>query len=228
LLAVGETTLERSPIRLTAAATAADTVATLDAGRRTALTALAVLLGLDPAADGSGAALAAAALALDDLVAVDGGNGMLVAALLDELVARGGRVHEGAGVDDHVEPEPPMGALGTCRLFVGLRRAAPAARAFATAVGFADDATLLARLDELRAGDVGQPLGFVLDNSHLDPTRPADPLGSFVWQGVLPVDATALSRLRYTDDVLAAVGIAADDVVFKLLWLPGDTRERLV
>jgi hypothetical protein len=230
LLAVGDATLGRAPIRLPAAATAADAVATLDSAGRSTLTALAVLLGIDPSAGGSGAALAAAARGLGDLVAVDGGNGMVVAALLDELVARGGRVQEGAGGAPDGETaagERAVGELGVCRLFVGLRRAAPAARAFATAVGFQDAETLLGRLDELRRGELGGPLGFVLDNSHLDPKRPGDPLGSFVWQGILPVDASSVSRRGYVEAVLAAVGVDPGDVVFQLLWLPADAGETL-
>jgi hypothetical protein len=230
LLAVGDATLGRSPIRLLGADTAAEAVATLDSRRRGTLTALAVLLGIDPSADGSGAALAAATQRLGDLVAVDGGNGMVAAALLDELVARGGHVQEGAGSPADGEPavgEPPVGELGVCRLFVGLRRAASPTRAFATAVGFEDAATLLGRLDELRRGEVGGPLGFLLDNSHLDPKRPGDPLGSFVWQGILPLDAASVSRRRYVEAVLAAVGVEPGDVVFELLWLPADTGERL-
>ena len=226
LLAVGDATLGRSPIRLPAAATAADAVATLDSARRTTLTALAVLLGIDPAAQGSGAALAAATSRLGDLVAVDGGNGMIAAALVDELVARGGHVQEGAGGSQ--DRELPVCELGVCRLFVGLRRAVSPARAFATAVGFDDAATLLGRLDELRRGEIGGPLGFVLDNSHLDPQRPGDPLGSFVWQGILPVDTSSVSRRGYVAAVLAAVGVEAGDVVFELLWLPADTGESLL
>lgn len=227
LLAVGAATLGRAPLELVAGATVADSLdasAIDEPARRGLLTGLALLLGIDSAADGSGAALAAACSSLDDLVAIEGGNGMAVAALVDELVVRGGLVIEGAG-GGLARPALP-GGLGVCRLFVGLRGSPPLQTAFATAVGFDGEDSLRARLDALRAGESLHPVGFVLGNAHLDPPPPGEVLGSFVWQGVLPAGA-AVSRDAYAETVFAAVSIDPDDVVFRLLWLPEETGESL-
>jgi len=228
LIAVGGATHGRLPIELRAGPTVLDTLAASgvdDPARRSLLVALAVLLGIDPEASGSGSRLAAACQALDELIVIEGGNGVAVAALLDELLSCGGRVTEGLGAPPE-QLQPQMGRLGICRLFVGLRRTAPARTAFATAAGFDDEHSLLARLGALREGRLGNPVGFVLDNSHLDPQRAGDALGSFVWQGVLPVGAGVVREL-YAEAVLALLGIAASDVLFRLLWLPEETGELL-
>jgi hypothetical protein len=227
LVAVGEASLGRLPIDLRAGSTVAETLAASDVddpARRSLLLGLAVLLGIDPEAAGSGSTLAAACQALDDLVVVEGGNGVAVAALVDELLASGGHVTEGFGGLSQRLPSSP--GLGTCRLFVGLRRLAPVRPAFATAVGFGDEQSLLARLGALREGRLGDPVGFVLDNSHLDPQRAGDILSSFVWQGVLPLGAGVVREL-YAEAVLATLGIDHADVLFRLLWLPEETGELL-
>lgn len=209
LLAVGDAVLGRDPHDVP----------------RALLLALGLLLGIDPDAPGSGERLAAASRAVGDLVAVEGGNGLAVASLVDEIVAGGGRVVEGMGEAAATPPARP-GTIGVCRLFVGLRRRPPAHRAFAEAVGFTDEHSLEARLRELRAGVPARPVGFLLSNAHLDPARPGDLLGSFVWQGLLPA-ASWVDRRAYTDAVLAAAGVARDEVLFSLLWLPSETAETL-
>jgi hypothetical protein len=228
LLAVGAARLGRAPVSLEAHGTVPETLdrsGVESAEQRTLHTALAVLLGVDPLAAGSGVALAAAAGGLDDLVLVSGGNGLVAASLLDEIVAGGGRVSEG---NSPWSPEPvPDSGLGTCRLFVGVRGRGPALNAFATAHGFIDEETLLERLADLRQGVVSAPVGFVLSNAHLDVDRPGDPLASFVWQGLLPAAPGPVARDRYVSDVLESVSVAETDVIFRLLWLPADTRELL-
>jgi hypothetical protein len=196
-----------------------------DRVQRALLLALALLLGIDPEGADSGASLARIAGELDDLVAVDGGNGLAAASLVDEIVAGGGHVVEGTGGSAPAEPQRE--GLGICRLFVGLRRSPPVQAAFAEARGFDDERSLERRLVELRNGIESEPVGLLLSNGHLDPNRSGDPLGSFVWQGVLPISEGVVSRRDYTRAVLDAVGVAERDVVFNLLWLPAETREAL-
>lgn len=199
-------------------------VAALSGGAAPLSAALAVLLGIDPGSSDADARLADACRGEDDLVLVAGGNGLAVACLVDELVAAGSTVVEGVGgVDGSTAPGE---GLGICRLFVGRRGAAPPSRAFATAVGFQDDRSLHDRLASLRAGDVDEPVGFILSNAHLDANVVDGDLSSLVWQGVLPFGA-GVSREDYTARVLAAVGIEQATVVFRLLWLPEDTGEAL-
>ena len=153
----------------------------------------------------------------DELVVVSGGNGLAVACLLDELVAAGGHVVEGVGAVDR--PAPEQDGLGVCRLFVGLRGPAPVGDAFATAVGAADDETLL-------RGDTARPVGLVVSNAHLDANLVDPALSSFVWQAVLPFDS-GLGRDEYADSVLEALGVDRASVICRLLWLPEDTGERV-
>jgi hypothetical protein len=184
--------------------------------------AFALLRGYDPS---SPEAVAEACSGADELVLVAGGNGLAVACLLDELVAGGSTVVEGIG---DVDPGPaPADGLGICRLFVGLRGPARHARAVATAVGFHDERSLLRRLEALRAGELGEPLGFLVSNGHLDANLVDPSLWSFTFQGVLPFGA-AVSRAEYTDRVLAALEVDPAAVVFRLLWLPEDTGESLM
>ncbi|MBA3841885.1 MAG: hypothetical protein H0X39_04580 [Actinobacteria bacterium] len=228
LVAVAAWRLGRDARPLSAAETVA---ATLDASEvddpetRAVLTALALLLGIDPDAPWSGAGIVQGAADLADLVLVGGGNGSIPAAWIDEIVAAGGTVIEGLSP---WQPEPPLeGSLGTCRLFVGVRGAGPSLDAFATAYGFSDESSLLEGLSELRHGRVGSPLGFVLSNAHLDSTPTTGAITSFVWQGPVPSRDGAFSRYAYIEDVLAAVGVDERDVIFRLLWLPAETREIL-
>lgn len=228
LLQVGDSLLEPVAVELAPHATVRATLdanAQLGTEQRALLCALAVFLGLDPDAEGSGAALAWAAGKLDQLILVAGGNGLVPAALIDEIVANGGNVIEGTG--GWTQPPSSDASLGTCRLFVGFRGARPPSTAFATAAGFHDEESLWARLNELREGAAAAPVGFLLSNAHLDPRRDGDELGSIVWQGVLPAAATSVTRADYVDAVLAAGGIDGNDVVFSLLWLPSDTQEPL-
>jgi hypothetical protein len=153
----------------------------------------------------------------EDLVVVSGGNGLAVACLIDELVAAGSSVVEGIGAV--AEPLPERDGLGVCRLFVGLRGAAPAGDAFATAVGADDDETLL-------GGDTARPVGLVVSNAHLDGNLVDPDLSSFVWQAALPFDC-GLGRDDYADAVLETLGVDRASVICKLLWLPEDTGERL-
>ena len=150
-----------------------------------------------------------------DLVVVSGGNGLASACLVDELVAAGASVVEGAGP---VDPGlPSHDGVGVARLFVGLRGPAPVGEAFATAVGADDEEALL-------AGDSSSAVGMVVSNAHLDANLVDPALSSFVWQAALPFGAT-ISRADYTALVLDALGVADGAVVFKLLWLPDDTGE---
>jgi hypothetical protein len=153
----------------------------------------------------------------DDLVVVSGGNGLAVACLIDELVAGGSRVLEGVGAADPSATE--RHGLGICRLFVGLRGAAPAGDAFATAVGADDDETLL-------RGDTARPVGLVVSNAHLDANLVDPDLSSFVWQAALPFDS-GLGRDEYADAVLETLGVDRASVICKLLWFPEDTGEVL-
>jgi hypothetical protein len=227
LMAVGSATLERAPVALEPGATAVATLETNGVGNpalRTTLLALGLVLGIDPVAPGSGASLADLAARLDDLVVVAGGSGLVSAALCDELVAAGGQLVEGAGPP--VVPEPFQG-LGMCRLFVGLRRPRPNERAFIEAHGFEDEESLGSALDRLRMGDTTRAIGFVVDNTHLDPHGVLDErLGSFVWQGPLPA-GTAIARSAYTASVLELLDLDRREVVFSLLWLPEETGEPL-
>jgi hypothetical protein len=228
LIAVGGAVLDRRSIALTPAETAFATLeasAIRDPGRRGTIAGLAVALGIDPAATGSGEGLARLCGHLDDLVAVAGGNGLVGAALADELLAAGGLVVEGDGPPTAPEPVP---GLGLCRLFVGLRGPGPRPEAFFEAVGFEDDRSLRAALERLRAGELDTPVGFVVDTSHLEPEAPLDEqLSSVVWQGVLPGGSPGVTRAGYTAAVLEALGVEERDVVFRLLWLPDDTGEPL-
>jgi len=184
-------------------------------------TAFALLRGYDPA---SPDAVSEACAGADDLVLVSGGNGLAVACLLDEIVAAGSTVVEGVG-----DVDPGTAAtegLGICRLFLGLRGPGPQQRAYATAVGFDDDRSLLDRLDRLRAGDVDEPLGFLVSNGHLDANLVEPSLSSLTFQGILPF--SDIDRTAYTERVVAALGIDPADVIFKLLWLPADTGESLM
>lgn len=225
LVAVGDATVGRAPVVLELADTAVETLdasGVADPGQRTALLALGLALGVDPEARGSGAGLAGLCAVLDDLVVVAGGNGVAAAAAADALVAAGGHLVEGLG--SPAVPTPPTG-LGLCRLFVGLRAPRPAGRAFLEAYGFDSEDSLRAALERLRAGNVDRPVGFVVDNAHLEPRGALDErLGSFVWQGILPSDA-ALGRAAYTASVLDLLELRARDVVFRLLWLPDETGE---
>jgi hypothetical protein len=153
----------------------------------------------------------------DDLVVVSGGNGLAVACLLDELVAAGSRVVEGVGAVD--APATERQGLGVCRLFVGLRGAAPVGPAFATAVGASDDATLL-------GGDTSRPVGLVVSNAHLDANLVDPQLSSFVWQAALPFDS-GVRRDEYADAVLETLGVDRASVICNLLWFPEDTGEVL-
>ena len=153
----------------------------------------------------------------DDLVVVSGGNGLVSAYLVDELVAAGSHVVEGVGpVDAGAEPGE---GVGVARLFVGVRGEAPVGDAFATAVGGADE-------EELLRGDASRAVGFVVSNAHLDANLVDPALSSFVWQAALPFGA-GLSRTAYTALVLDTLGVETDAVVFTLLWLPEDTGERV-
>lgn len=153
----------------------------------------------------------------DDLVVVSGGNGLVSACLVDELVAAGSRVIEGVGpVDGGV---PGEGGIGVARLFVGLRGEAPVGDAFATAFGSTDE-------QELLRGDASRAVGFVVSNAHLDANLVDPALSSFVWQAALPFGA-GVSRADYTALVLDALDVDPDAVLFKLLWLPEDTGERV-
>jgi hypothetical protein len=228
LLAVAAWRLRRDARPLSARETVAGTLdasAVDDPETRALLTALALLLGIDPGAPGSGAGIVQGAADLADLVLVGGGNGAIPAAWIDQIVAAGGTVVEGV---EPWQPEPSLeGSLGTCRLFVGVRGAGPTLDAFATAYGFSDESSLLDGLRELRSGRVGSPLGFVLSNAHLDSTPATGAITSFVWQGPVPSHDGAFSRGAYLQDVLAAVGVEERDVIFRLLWLPAETREIL-
>ena len=153
----------------------------------------------------------------DDLVVVSGGNGLAAASLVDELVAAGSHVVEGTGAVD--VPLPDSEGRGVCRLFVGLRGAAPVGDAFATAVGADDEETLL-------RGDTAQPVGLVVSNAHLDANLVDPELSSFVWQATLPF-ASGLRRDDYADLVLEALGVDPASVICKLLWLPEDTGARV-
>lgn len=153
----------------------------------------------------------------DDLVVVSGGNGLAVACLIDELLATGARVVEGVGAVDR--PPAPDAGLGVCRLFVGLRGAAPVGDAFATAVGADDEQTLL-------RGDASRPVGLVVSNAHLDHNLVDPALSSFVWQAVLPFNS-GLRRDDYADLVLETLGVPQEIVICRLLWLPEDTGERV-
>lgn len=227
LVGVGSALLERTPLQLTPTG---DVPATLDASgvdgdRRTLLAALALLLGIDPAASTSGARLADACARMDDLVLVGGGNGLAAACLVDEIVAAGSHVVEGTGALD-LPPTAGRTGLGVCRLFVGLRRALRDGDALATAHGFSDEPSLYGALDTLRGGDVSEPLGFEVSNAHLDANAVDPALSSFVWQGVLPFGAD-VQRANYAAAVLDRLGIDERDVLFQLLWLPEDTAESL-
>ena len=226
LVRVGNATLERTPLQLTPAGSVSATLdaSGVDGDRRTLLTAFALLLGIDPATSTSGAALADTCARMDELVLVAGGNGLAAACLIDEIVAAGSHVVEGAGPVD--VPAAPHTGLGICRLFVGLRRARAGRETLATAHGFADEPSLYARLDALRGGDVGEPLGFDVSNAHLDASAVDSTLSSLVWQGVLPFGAT-VPRATYAAAVLDRLDIAERDVIFQLLWLPEDTAEPL-
>jgi hypothetical protein len=193
-------------------------------GGRELQTAFGLFLGIDPAGPDARVRAAAACADADYLVLVGGGNGVAVACLVDELVAGGSTVVEGVG---DVDGEPSSeGGLGVCRLFVGVRGEPRPLRALATAVGFTDEASLRERLDRMRAGELGEPLGFLVSNAHLDANLTEPQLWSFVFQGVLPFGG-AVSRAEYTERALAAVGVDPADVIFKLLWLPEDTGEPL-
>jgi hypothetical protein len=196
--------------------------AVLSGGGGELRSAFALLCGVDAAsAEGVDAACAGAG----DLVLVSGGNGLAASCLIDELVAGGSTVVEGIG---DVDQGPATGdGLGICRLFVGVRGEAPQRRALATAVGFAGEASLRARLDALRTGDVDEPLGFLVSNVHLDANLVEPGLWSFVFQGVLPFGAE-VSRAGYTERVLEALDVDPADVIFRLLWLPEDTGESLM
>ena len=152
----------------------------------------------------------------DDLVVVSGGNGLAAACLVDELVAAGARVVEGAGPVER--PTVDAHGPGVARLFVGLRGAAPVGDAFATSVGADDEETLL-------RGDAARPVGLVVSNAHLDANLVDPALSSFVWQAVLPF-GSGLRRDEYADAVLATLGVEPATVICKLLWLPEDTGER--
>lgn len=186
--------------------------------------AFALLLGIDPDAPDADARLAEACRNEDDLVLVAGGNGLAVSCLIDELVAAGSTVVEGVGTNGRATT--PSNGLGVCRLFLGYRGDAPTPRAFATAVGFHDDRSLRDRLSAARTGELGEPLGFLLSNAHLDANLVDEELSSVVWQGVLPFGA-AVSREDYIARVLAAIGLTPEACVFRLLWLPEDTGEAL-
>jgi len=153
----------------------------------------------------------------DDLVVVSGGNGLAVACLIDELVATGARVVEGVGAVDG--PVGSRSGPGVCRLFVGLRGAAPVGDAFATAVGAADEQTLL-------RGDADGAVGLVISNAHLDHNLVDPALSSFVWQAVLPFDS-GVRRDDYAGLVLETLGVPQEAVICKLVWLPEDTDERV-
>jgi hypothetical protein len=228
LLSVGSAKLGRASHRLVAGSTVAQTLdasGIVESGTRASLTALALLLGIDPAEPGSGTGLVSEAARLQDLILVAGGNGSVPAALIDEIVARGGRVFEGTA---QWSPEPTLpGQLGMCRLFFGVRGAGPVLDAFAQAHGFSDEASLVQGLSDLRAGRVGAPFGFLLSNRHLDSAHTTGATSSFVWQGPLPLEEGAISRPDYARRVLEAVGVAEADVIFQLLWLPAETRESL-
>jgi hypothetical protein len=155
--------------------------------------------------------------ATEELVVVSGGNGLASACLVDELVAAGSSVVEGAGPVDRGGPEQE--GLGITRLFVGLRGDAPAGDAFATAVGADDEAALL-------AGDAARAVGMVVSNAHLDANLVDPSLSSFVWQAALPFGA-GVSRADYTALVLETLAVDPSAIVFKLLWLPDDTGEPL-
>ena len=226
LLAVGDATLGRARVELRGAGSVAATLTesgVSDPRQRTLLMAFAVLSGIDPEADDSGARLAAECDRIDDLVVVSGGNGLAVACMIDEIIASGSSVVEGVG--DVACVRLAAEGLGLCRMFVGLRGRAPSGRAVATAVGFDDERSLLDRLAAVRSGDVSVPLGFVIANGHLDANHLDERLESFVWQGVLPFGSRASSS--YTDAVLAAVGVDPAAVVFQLLWDADDTGEPL-
>lgn len=227
ILAVGPAMLDRAAVEVASGGqTVWDTIRAEPSDRRALLAGLAVLLGIDPERDGSGDRLRRAAAELDDLVLVGGGNGLVAAALIDEIMASGGAVYEGVGgssarrlpVDDDI--------VGVSRIFLGLRAPVRCLSAFATAVGFEDDASLRARLGAVRSGADDRPLGFLLSNDHLDPRRPGDPICSVVWQGLLP-SAPRRSRGVLLAETIAACGIDEQDVVFKLLWLPDETGDRL-
>jgi hypothetical protein len=226
LLVVGDLRLGRDNVDLSRESTVAATLAANDVDRdaRTLLTAHALLLGVDPEAAGSGHVLAAAAARLQDAVLIAGGNGLAAALLVDEIVAAGGSVVE--GTSPWLDEPPLEEGLGICRLFIGLRGYRRPAPGFACAYGFSDEASLTAGLAELRRGTRTTPFGFVLSNEHLDAGRPDDPLSSLVWQGIVPTRAD-IARDRYISDVLDGLEIDDRDVIFRLLWLPGETREVL-
>ena len=152
----------------------------------------------------------------EDLVVVAGGNGLASACLVDELVAAGSTVVEGAG--PVAGAAAPGDGLGVARLFVGLRGPVPVGDAFATAVGAGDEETLL-------RGDPSRAVGVVVSNAHLDANAVDPSLSSFVWQAVLPFGST--SRAAYAATVLEALDVDPGAVLFALLWLPEDTGERV-
>jgi hypothetical protein len=198
-----------------------DSVLRRDGSDSALLPALGALLGIDPA---SSERLEALAGALDDLVVVSGGNGLAAACLVDEILAAGSTVVEGAG-DATPEPRTRRSGIGICRLFLGLRRPAAALPAHATAFGFDDIASLESRLAALREGAV-DVVGFVVANDHLDANVVEPGLGSLVWQGFVSADAD-VDRREYASTVLASLRIDESDVVFRLVWLPDDTGEYL-
>ncbi len=210
LLDVAGTTLSRSALK--------------SGGGSALRAAFGLFRGIDPGAPGAEGRIARACAAIDDLVLVSGGNGLATACLIDELVAAGSTVVEGAGTAATAAHRGT--GLGTCRLFIGARGPAPDRKALATAVGFSDDASLLAALDALRNGETDEPLGFLVSNAHLDANSVDETLWSAVFQGVLPFGA-AVSHRDYGDRVLSALGIDRDSVIFRLLWLPEDTGEAL-
>lgn len=153
----------------------------------------------------------------DDLVVVSGGNGVASACLVDEIVAAGSRVVEGVGAVDR--GTDPTSGIGIARLFVGLHGPAPVGDVFAVVVGTDDEAVLL-------QGDPSQQVGCVISNAHLDANLVDPELSSFVWQAAMPFGAS-ISRAAYTDAVLERLGVDPLTVLFKLLWLPEDTGERM-
>lgn len=153
----------------------------------------------------------------EDLVVVAGGNGLVSACLVDELVAAGSTVVEGAGPVERADLE--VDGLGVARLFVGLRGEAPLGDAFATAVGADGE-------EELLRGAVSRAVGLVISNAHLDANLVDRELSSFVWQAVMPFGA-GIDRADYIALVLEALDVDPAATLFRLLWLPEDTGERV-
>lgn len=205
-------------------------------GLRTALTYLPLAFGLAVDRPGSAATVPLLLAGLQGFAAVSGGTGVLTAALADAVIAGGGSIVHGehglAGAAASGDGRPPASATGDGigRVYLGVRGEIECVDgAHVTVHGIDGEDAVYEHLRVIRAGDWSRLAGHVTVRQGVDPTGGEAPLGSVVFQLLLPASPPGPGEREIRKALAGACAdaIGDPDVVFDLTWLPRDTGWRL-